>query len=285
VIYFVTVNYYSSDLIAQLLDSIQASETICYRIVIVNNSPENAAIYPLENDKVVILETGKNLGFGNGCNLGLNWIYSQDSQAIVWIINPDTYLLSDTLDKVPDFFVAHPHLSIVGTIVYTTTGEVWFSGGKFFPKTGAILSETCSKEKTETAYLESDWVSGCSVLLNFKNFLECPQFDPNYFLYYEDFDFCRRYAEQGHLIAIANHLAVVHQPSSITNRNQDTKFKHSTYAYLFTLKRYASQWTFIWRLIRIILHAFILTPIKPQVAFGKLHGVWLYFRRSLRECL
>jgi len=34
--------------------------------------------------------SGSNLGFGSGCNLGL-LIYAQDTQAIVWLINPDAY--------------------------------------------------------------------------------------------------------------------------------------------------------------------------------------------------
>lgn len=280
-IYFITVNYYSTDLIAKLISSIALSRNIVYRIIIVNNSPDDVSIYQLKTDNILILEAGSNLGFGRACNLGLNWAYSQDSQAIVWIINPDTYLLEGTLEKVPTFFATYPQLSIVGTIVFTTTGEVWFAGGQFIPKTGAILSETSWAEKPEVAYLEKDWVSGCSLLLNLKNFQDCPEFNPDYFLYYEDFDFCKRYAKQGHSIVITNQLSVVHQPSAITGRNTALKYKHSTYSYLLTLERYTSQWVLIVRLTRIILHAFFLVLVKPKVTFGKLHGVWLYVTRSL----
>lgn len=279
-IYFVTVNYYSSDFIADLITSIEAS-SVSYKIIIVNNSPDDD-IHNLERDNILILEAGSNLGFGQGCNIGLNWIHTQDTQAIVWIINPDTYLLPEALEKVPGFFAAHPELSIVGTIVYTPTGQIWSAGGDFIPETGEIISKTIYNRDSNLEYLESNWVSGCSMLVNLKKFQYCPHFDPDYFLYYEDFDFCRRYTELGHLIAIAHQIGVVHQPSAITSKNPAVKFKHSTYSYLLTLERYAKKKFLILRLTRLVFHAIILIPIKPQVAFGKLNGVWLYLRKVLQ---
>ena len=280
-IYFVIVNYYSSDFIASLIRSIQASRGVNYTILIINNSPDDDSIHHLEGDNIHILEAGSNLGFGQACNLGLNWIYTQDTQAIVWIINPDAYLLPDALERVPIFFAANTEVSIVGTIVYTPTGEVWFAGGELSSKNGEIRAKTIYNNKSELPYLESTWVSGCSLLINLKKFHNCPQFDSDYFLYYEDFDFCRRYASQGHLIAIAHKIGVVHHPSSITSRNLLVKFKHSTYSYLLAVERYAKKKFLILRLTRLVFHAIILIPVKPQVAFGKLHGILLYLSRVL----
>lgn len=291
-IYFLTVNYYCSDLIANLVSSIcrggferqtsvNAENQVQYKIIIINNSPEDRSIHHLEGENILILEAGTNLGFGKACNLGLNWINNQDNGAIVWIINPDACLLPEALEKVPEFFAAHPELSIVGTIIYTLNGQVWFAGGDFVPQTGAILSKTVYDEKSDLPYSESAWVSGCSLLVNLEKFQDCPQFDRDYFLYYEDFDFCRRYASQGHLIAIANQIGVVHEASAITGRNMAVKFKHSTYSYLLTIERYTSKIILFIRFTRLLFNALYLIPIKPQIAFGKLQGVWLYLRRVL----
>jgi len=70
----------------------------------------------------------------------LSWIYAQDPQAIVWIVNPDAYLLKTSVDKVSLFFETYPELSIVGTIIYTPNAKVWFAGG-FVRKTGTILTQ------------------------------------------------------------------------------------------------------------------------------------------------
>ncbi|NEP01143.1 MAG: glycosyltransferase family 2 protein [Symploca sp. SIO2E9] len=278
-IYLLTVNYYSTQLIERLIHSITTHPETPHQIVIVNNSPDDHELPQLRAKSLHILEAQTNLGFSKACNLGLTWIYTQDSKAIVWIINPDTYLPEKTLTKIPILFETYPELSILGTYIYTPTGEVWFAGGQFIPERGAILCNKSLPTTAENTYTTCDWVSGCSLLLNLQQFPSCPQFDPAYFLYYEDFDFCLRYAKQGHKIAITSQITVVHQPSAIANRNITKKIAHSTYSYLLTLERYTNKAIFLLRLLRLTLHALILLLPKPQTALGKLIGVSSYLGR------
>lgn len=277
-IYLLTVNYYSTNFVTKLISSIQASKNIPHQTVIINNSPEDDSIHLLKSESVVILDAGANLGFGRSCNLGLNWIYAQNPKAIVWIINPDAYLLENSLEKVSLFIENHPELSIIGTIVYEPNGKIWFSGGSFIRKTGSILSPNLFLNNPSVDYIPSEWLTGASIIINFNKFTTCPHFDPNYFLYYEDFDFCMRYANQGHLIGITARIGIVHQPSSIANRNMYQKIKHSTFGYLLTLEKYTSKPVFLLRLIRLILYSLILLIVKPSVAFGKIVGVFMYFK-------
>jgi N-acetylglucosaminyl-diphospho-decaprenol L-rhamnosyltransferase len=283
-IYFLTVNYYSTQLVAKLISSLPISSNIDNKLVIINNSPEDDSIYQLTSESVLIIDAQKNIGFGKGCNLGLQFIYEQHPQAIVWIINPDAYLTENTLDAVYLFFKSYPEVSILGTIIHTPTGEVWFAGGRFIAKTGAILCEDLLTH-TDRTYVPCDWISGCSLIINLRNFDECPLFDPAYFLYYEDFEFCRRYASKGHLVAVTKLLSVVHQPSSITGKNIFIKTKHSTFSYLLTLQKYTSQLVFIFRLIRLICNALFLILVKPKIGFGKFWGLFMYWKYSLFKIL
>jgi GT2 family glycosyltransferase len=281
-IYFLTVNYYSTNLLQKLINSLPSSPNGKYQVVVVNNSPDDESIHQLKSGYVLIIESGKNIGFGNACNLGLQWIYHQDSQAIVWIINPDAYFPDRTLAQAQIFFDSYPELSIIGNIIYTPEEEIWFAGGRFIPTTGAILNQDLLTQ-TDKEYIDCDWVSGCSLIINLSKFPECPLFDPIYFLYYEDFDFCRRYLQQGHLIGVTKQFSVLHQPSSITNRNVFLKIRHSTYSYLITIKKYTNAMVFMFRLGRLIAYAIILIPIKPKIAFGKLYGVWEFIISILRH--
>ncbi|NEO32396.1 MAG: glycosyltransferase family 2 protein [Symploca sp. SIO3C6] len=283
-IYLLTVNYYSSHLIERLINSITTHPATPHQIVIVNNSPNDHELPKLHAQSLQILEAKTNLGFSKACNLGLNWIYNQDSKAIVWIVNPDTYLPENTLTKITTLFETYPELSILGTCIYTPTGDIWFAGGGFIPERGAILCNKSLPSTTENIYATCDWVSGCSLLLNLQQFRSCPQFDPAYFLYYEDFDFCQRYAKQGHKIAITSKIALVHQPSAITNRNIAKKIAHSTYSYLLTLERYTNKAIFLLRFFRLTIHALILLLPKPQTALGKLVGISSYLRRVNPNC-
>ncbi len=281
-IYFLTVNYYSTELVAKLIGSLPVDKNNEFRTLIINNSPDDDSIKQLQSESVKILNAKDNMGFGRACNYGMKWIYNQDSQAVVWIINPDAYLLNSSLEKVNRFFQSYPEVSILGTIIHTPKDEIWFAGGCFMPKTGAIKTQDLLTN-TNAPYIVCDWVSGCSLIVNLRNFYDCPQFDDAYFLYYEDFDFCRRYANQGYLIAVTKDFGVLHQPSSITNRHVSHKIKHSTYSYLLTLERYTSYFIFMARLFRLAIYALILVFVKPKVAFGKFYGLLMYVRQVTRR--
>lgn len=276
VIYLLSVNYNSTSLIAKLIDSLLDNQQNFYQIIIINNSPEDNDIKNIKKDRIEIIEAGQNLGFGKACNLGLNWIYDRDPNSIVWIINPDTYLVENTLEKITIFFETYPEISILGTLIYTPNNDIWFGSGRFIPSLGAIFSTNLFSASVDQDYLLCDWVSGCSLIINLSKFKSCPQFDPCYFLYYEDFDFCRRYISEGHKIAISDRLKIFHQPSSITNRNFASKFKHSTYSYLFTLARYTNPIVFLLRFLRLFLNSLILLAIKPKIAVAKLTGIAIF---------
>jgi len=276
VLYLITVNYHSGELIAELLASIQEATEVAYQRVIVNNSPGDPALDPLRSQELTILEAGKNLGFGGGCNLGLTWVYQQDPTAIAWLLNPDTTLTPGAIAQAIQCFTHHPDRSILGTRIVQPDGRLWFGGGRFLPAIGRIAVEDFFAHQPTAEMVACDWITGCSLLLNLSQFSACPQFDPAYFLYYEDFDLCRRYAAAGHSIAITRRITVIHRPSSITDRTPGLKLQSSTYSYLLTLERYTSRSVLILRLIRILLYSLVLLLGKPAISLGKLRGVIQY---------
>ena len=286
-LYFLTVNYYSSELISRLVKSIE-NDTGVYTIVIVNNSPEDTGLDKLSNN-LKIIEAKQNVGFGNACNLGLNWIYDRDPSAVVWLINPDAYFKSGCSDRAKSitedaiaFFTNYPKISILGTAVYNASGEITSAGGTFTPKTAA-LSIVDSFPANQQDYIETDWVSGCSLLINLTNFKQCPQFDPRYFLYYEDLDFCLRYGQQGHKIAVTQQLNIIHDTSSISDRNLFQKYQHITYSYLIHIEKYGSSAIFVLTNIRMLLNTIRLIILKPDLGRGKLVGFYNYWRRRLTK--
>ena len=286
-LYFLTVNYNSSSLVARLIESLPKNSDDKYRLVIVNNSPEDKNIFELENKRIKIIAAEQNLGFGRACNLGLEWVYRQNSQAIVWLINPDAYFNSDTVETeisptswVIAFFQNHPQISILGTTVYNSESQITAAGGTFTPGTAA-LAVVDSLPEIKQDYFKTNWVSGCSLLINLANFDRCPHFDPRYFLYYEDLDFCLRYGQQGHQIAITPLLKVFHDTSSISDRNLLQKYRHITKSYLIHIEKYGSLTTFIWTNIRLYSNTVRLLLFRPKQGLGKLIGIYEYWRTRL----
>lgn len=282
VIYFLTVNYYSSELLKTLINSINSlaiTQDIYKQLVIVNNSPDDLEIKKLVDHQIILLEANQNIGFGQACNLGLNWIYARDKQAIVWLINPDAYLLPDSYSKLIKFFTLDSSVSILGTVVNTPDQQVWFAGGIFQPNTGLIDVRTVIDSSVDIL-IKTPWVTGCSMMINLRKFAECPQFDPDYFLYYEDFDFCQRYKKLGHIVAIAPQISVVHQPSSITSKNPDLKIQYSIYSYLLSLEKHTNRLVLWYRLLRILIIAFLFLPKDYHLSINKLKAIFKYLQKN-----
>ncbi|MGL6342418.1 MAG: glycosyltransferase [Waterburya sp.] len=284
-LYFLTVNYNSSGLISRLLQSLPKQSQDNYQVLIVNNSYNDQEIFKLQNDYIKVIESGKNLGFGQACNLGLNWIKRQNSQAIIWLINPDTYFVEHTLTTAIDFFKQYSHISILGTIVYNSEGKITSAGGTFTPELAAFNTIYSLPKDLTQDYVYTDWVSGCSLLINLANFTEIPQFDSRYFLYYEDLDFCLRYKQQGHQIAVTHLLKIIHDTSSITNRNIFLKYRHITNSYLIHIEKYGNLSIFILTNIRMFLNTVRLLLIKPQQGLGKLVGLYQYWQTRIIDIL
>jgi GT2 family glycosyltransferase len=276
VIYLLTVNYYSASYLEKLIASIALNTNLVEALIIVNNSPEDSSIYRLQNDWVIILEAGENLGFGKACNLGLKWIGDRSPNSPVWLINPDAYFLADSLPQAAQFLTKNPDISILGTTVLEPSGKLWFGGGIFNAKKGIIkANEFLSEEEWERELLPTDWVSGCSMLINLQNFYNLPQFDGDYFLYYEDFDFCRRYLKAGYKIAFTPQFGVIHEPSSITSKNSNLQVQYGIYSYLLSLEKHTSKSVLFYRLFRITLASLTF------LSLNKFKAVVKYYRRLL----
>jgi N-acetylglucosaminyl-diphospho-decaprenol L-rhamnosyltransferase len=258
-------------------ESVTVQTGIPYQFLVINNSADDPHIDTLRDlDHVLVLETGANLGFGAACNVGIDWVYQRDPQAIAWLINPDTCLWEDALSQAVQVLRGHPEISLLGTVIYREDGSIWYAGGDSKPQYGLIRSIETISHLPATGYIQTNWVTGCSLLVNLSRFQSYPTFDADYFLYHEDVDFCWRYAQQGHLVAITSQIRVTHFTSSITDRNLPLKFKHNSYSYLLLVQKHTSGLTLGFTILRAAFYALLMFPMRPQKALGKLWGLGAY---------
>mgnify|MGYP001102424788 CR=1 FL=1 len=245
-LYFLSVNYNSTELLKKLLGSLGPNQGI----VIVNNSPEDEKVHRLAGNfygggESVVLDATENVGFGAGCNIGLRWVYARSPHALVWLINPDAQLLPTAIGSVRQILSDQLDIAILGTPVLDDKGCLWFGSGQFNRWTGAVTAQreaahSLTPRSVSTQPISTQWVSGCSMVLNLAVLAHCPQFDETYFLYYEDCDLCTRYLQQGQRVAIAPQPLVVHAVSSITSRYTRSKYAHATFSKLTFLCRHAT---------------------------------------------
>ena len=281
-IYFLTVNYYSKELVESLITSIANGIVSPYKMLIINNSPQEKDIHSLVNDRIMVIESGENLGFGRACNLGIDYVWQYDRTALVWLINPDTTLDSESDDYITNCFAETPNIAILGTQIRETSGKTWFTTGTFNRWTGSLKKDDAiASHQTNNLTASTQWVCGCSMILNLKLFKVCPIFDPHYFLYGEDADFCIRYAHHGYQVFVTQKVLVTHKVSSIIGRDQDFKYEHYTFGRLYFLKRNATVVGLIFYLAYSLGSQILLLLVDSRNGKGRWRGLMRFLTNRI----
>jgi GT2 family glycosyltransferase len=280
-IYFVVVNYYSTELIKKLIKSIQSNIQEHYQLIIVNNSSLDTSINQLIDHSILILNSKDNLGFGAGCNLAIEYIYNIDSQALIWLINPDTTIHQNADKYILECLKKNSSIAILGTQIQDSNGKLWFGSGEFNKWTGNLKHTYKNPVKIQTTrgIVNSRWVCGCSLIINLTQFDHCPQFDNSYFLYAEDADLCERYYQKGYHIAITNHILVTHQVSGIIGKDQKNMYYHYTFSRLYFLAKHGTCLGLLIYIIYVLIKIVLLLPFNLASASGRWQGLQKFLRK------
>ena len=156
-------------------------------ILIVENSKNNKFKEKLENKypNLNVVLSGRNLGYGAGNNFGLTRVKTK----FALILNPDVTLEQNFIKELDKYLDQQINFHIMGVNYRNDTQ--WKSSGFFseFDKKIKLKRE----EKSNHDSLEVvDWIAGYTMLINLEKFESRKLFDENIFLYFEDFDLCRR---------------------------------------------------------------------------------------------
>lgn len=205
----VMVTYHSATTVGAALDAMKrchdAGLVDC--VVVDNGSTDGTAelLQPHASWARVIL-TGKNNGFGRGCNMGLE--YADTPYTL--FINPDAMIEPEALRTLIDYLEQHPRVGIVGPATITGDG----TGAQPYQRTGprqtplsiVMAATPVLWEKTARRYVpivpgsepfRTGWVCGAVFLTRTSLMKQLKGFDPRFFLYWEETDVCRRADDLG----------------------------------------------------------------------------------------
>lgn len=152
---------------------------------------------------VEIVCTGKNLGYGNGNNFGLKLTETD----FALILNPDLVCDNDFFSNLSSILQKNRDFSIIGCqYMYD---RVFMPAGFFDSKKNNVFKKKF--KNNEIVPLEKvEWVTGCSMLINLKQFKNKEIFDKNFFLYFEEFDLCKSIIDNGNNVFTSSDLKIHH---------------------------------------------------------------------------
>ncbi len=177
----------------------------------------------LHESPLVLVQTGENLGFAGGNNVGLRYALSRSDFRFVWLLNNDTVIERNSLVKMVEHMLTRPEAGICGSTVlyYHRPDIIWTLGGgtfnKWLAKSRCLKNNQLNDRSIDTEKIEANmaYIAGASMLVS-ANFLKnIGLLSEDYFLYYEEPDWAFR-AKGRYALTYAHDSIVYHKVAEST---------------------------------------------------------------------
>jgi GT2 family glycosyltransferase len=177
---------------------------------------------------LLLIDTGANLGFAGGCNVGLRYAMRQPDCAYVWLLNNDTVVDPDALCALVRRLASRPDAGQCGSrlLHYDNTAIVQTLGGarydKWLGRGRPIGAGQRAATAVDLASVEAgmSYVAGASLCVTRAFVEQIGLLDESYFLYYEELDWAARSRER-FALACADDSIVYHKGGASTGYDRN----------------------------------------------------------------
>ncbi len=267
-VYIVIINYNNYEDTIECINSLREISYKNYKIVVVDNNSANQSVDILNNAflDVEIVQAGKNLGFAGGCNIGINLALENRAEYVL-LINNDTVVDKDFLAEMISSFKNNNSVGIVGGKIYNYYNKNLIdSAGGYVDFFRFVTVNYSVSQEIPRCEQEADYISGCLMLIKTEIFHKVGVLPEEYFMYYEDTDFCVKVKESGYKI-LCNSRAIIYHKISKSSGGESSSFaiKYNVRNRLIFMRKYkykiskikyfaALLYFYITRFVRIILY-------------------------------
>ena len=214
----IIVTYKSARLTVENLQSLLAersSQGVSINAVVVDNAsgdlPEVARAVEANDwsSWVTLVAAPKNGGYAYGNNRGIERAFDAGFPSYICLLNPDTQVRPGAIRALAQFLETHADAGIAGSSFETGEGKDWHIAFRF-PTViselnhglGLGIVDSLLKRWTTVLHMTDsnqavDWISGAAMMIKPKVFEAIGGMDENYFLFFEETDFCRRARQAG----------------------------------------------------------------------------------------
>lgn len=234
----VILNYNDSETTIELLENIKDYSVLDNIVVVDNYSTDNSyeTLKRYESEKIKVIRTDKNGGFGYGNNIGANCLLSEGIDYIIFS-NPDIIVEENVIVVLKESFAECKNAAVIAPTInehgniskgWKLKGPIFDSFtninylGRFFKKK-LLYSDEYYNEK----YSKVDATSGCFFAIRGDVFEKIDGFDENIFLYYEENVLAKKIKSIDMDILVRNDIQIIHNHSVSINKsyNKIKKFK------------------------------------------------------------
>ena len=253
------------DCLRSVLAAFEHSSSLTAEIIVVDSASVDGSSQMVREEfpQVTLIASEVNLGYAGGNNAGAAVAQGR----YLFLLNPDTVVQPDALARLLEFMDAQPQAGAVGPQLRWPDGAVqssrrrfptleslfWESTllGQWFPRNRHIKRYHCA-DRPATEAQPVDWVVGAAILIRREAWQQVGPIDGEFFMYFEETDWCRRAANNGWKIHYLPAAIVTHfegQSSGQVLAARTLRFQRSKLRY--TRKYFGSGWAgalrlFLW---------------------------------------
>jgi GT2 family glycosyltransferase len=260
----VIINWNGLEDTIECLESLMKVEYSNYEAIVVDNGSrlDDARKIKERFNNIKVVELKKNLGFAIGNNVGI-LIAKQKDVDYILLLNNDTIVSSRFLKEMIDVAQGNPKIGILGPKIYfhDNKNTFWYAGGKL---------NMYIKHTTEGQYeadigqydniRETDFVAGACMLIRKSVFDKVGLLPKEYFLGWEDIDFCLAVKRKGYSCIFVPHSKIWHKASASFKRH-DLNYKQVFFGFrnrIIIRYKYLSKPKFM---LFIIVQFCVIIPI------------------------
>lgn len=232
----ITVNYNSGSYAKTCINSLLKQSNINLEIIVVDNASVDGSVKILKEsfgDKITLLESKENLGFGRANN----WGASKAKGEFLLLLNPDTEIADNlAICKMIDFLELSPQTGMIGPRIYEPRKNKFVKPRLSYPSSKNLKFN----EKLQSLPGVIAWLLGACLLIRRDVYEEISGFDSDYFLYGEDADIGLRIRQHGYKIGYCEDVVVNHVSgtSELGADSLDKWLRKKRGIFLFYMKHY-----------------------------------------------
>ncbi len=212
----VFINYNNKKDLKESIKTLLCKTVEDIEILVVDNGSQDGSMeyiekyYPYVHTEYL----GENMGFGRGCNRGMEIAFERGSK-FVMLLNTDTEIEEGMISELKRYCDDN---TVVIPRIYRDKEDrensLWYSGGRINFVTGEV-EQTLFKYDAEDAECnrprQVEFATGCCIMVSRAVWERVGGFAEEYFLYYEDVDYCMRLKECGVNILYVPKAALWHK--------------------------------------------------------------------------
>lgn len=195
------LNYNDAVTTISFVNSVVKYSSVRMILVVDNHSTDDSLerLKTLENEKVIVVDSGKNKGYGSGNNFGIRYLFENVQSEYILLSNPDVIVKESTLQKLESFLQDNSEYAIAAPFMLDSKGAKQYNTAFRIPsKWEYILSIDLLLSKIKGSFYYNDIasekkkvknvgsVTGSMFMMRVKDMLEFGMFDENIFLYCEE---------------------------------------------------------------------------------------------------